>query len=108
MIWAHSSFIYSCIMEADVKRVLMFFLLLLALSPLFAFSFFYGAGGEGERLDDENLLRSLDKKIAIGQGYKGKSPELGVGSCCLAALHSVKGCPAKADDIINMLRSYLS
>ena len=61
-----------------------------------------------KRLDDENLLRSLDKKIAIGQGYKGKSPELGVGSCCLAALHSVKGCPAKADDIINMLRSYLS
>ena len=61
-----------------------------------------------KRLDDENLLRSLDKKIAIGQGYKGKSPELGVGSCCLAALHSVKGCPAKADDIINMLRSYFS
>ena len=46
-------------MEADVKRVLMFFLLLLALSPLFAFSFFYGAGDEGERLDDENHYAGL-------------------------------------------------
>lgn len=42
-----------------MKRVLMFFLLLLALSPLFAFSFFYGAGGEGERLDDENHYAGL-------------------------------------------------
>ena len=36
-----------------------------------------------KRLDDEGALGKLGKrKIAIGQGYRGKSPEIGVGSCC--------------------------
>ena len=61
-----------------------------------------------KRLDEEGLLYSLDKKIAIGQGYKGKSPELGVGACCMGAEHGVKGCPPKAEDILKMLRAYLS
>ena len=47
----------------------------------------------------------IQEKIAIGQGYRGKSPELGVGACCSKARINVKGCPASADDILSMLRS---
>ena len=61
-----------------------------------------------KRLDDEGLLRRLgSRKIAIGQGYKGKKPEIGVGVCCSGAEHSVKGCPASADDILAMLRGLI-
>ncbi len=59
-----------------------------------------------KRLDDENGLRHLKgKKIAIGQGYKTKKVEIGVGACCSGAAMSVKGCPPKADDVLKMLRS---
>ena len=43
-------------------------------------------------------------KIAIGQGYKGKTIKIGVGSCCSEATINVPGCPAKASDILTMLR----
>ena len=59
-----------------------------------------------KRMDDENLLRRLGNiKIAIGQGYKGKCPDIGVGACCMGAKTSVKGCPPKADDILAMLKT---
>ena len=58
-----------------------------------------------KRMDEEGLLRKLgSRKIAIGQGYKGKNPEIGVGVCCSGADISVKGCPASADAIFNMLK----
>ena len=61
-----------------------------------------------KRLDDENLVRKLEgKRIAIGQGWRGKSPEIGCGACCSKASVTVPGCPAKADDILQVLRSIL-
>ena len=61
-----------------------------------------------KRLDEEGSLHLLDKKVSIGQGYRGRNPEIGVGSCCLGAAHTVKGCPPKADDILDMLHDYIS
>ena len=57
-------------------------------------------------LGDEGGLRKLgNKKIAIGQGYRNASPELGAGLCCRNAVKHAGGCPASAKDILEMLRS---
>ena len=57
-----------------------------------------------KRFEETGSLTSLKgRKIAIGQGFKGKHPELGVGICCQGAEKFVRGCPAKADDILRML-----
>lgn len=59
-----------------------------------------------KRLDDEKGLRRLDGiKIKIGQGYRNQETDIGVGLCCKSANVNVLGCPAKADDILKMLRS---
>ena len=57
-------------------------------------------------LGDEGGLRKLgNRKIAIGQGYRNASPELGAGLCCRNAVKHAGGCPASAKDILEMLRS---
>ncbi len=56
--------------------------------------------------DEEGGIRKIkEKKIAIGQGYRGTSPEIGVGACCREAKLAVSGCPASAKDILSMLRN---
>ena len=58
-----------------------------------------------KRLEDENGLGRLKgRTIAIGQGYRDKAPEIGVGACCRKAGTGVAGCPASADSILQMLR----
>lgn len=57
------------------------------------------------------LIYALDKtggirgeKIKIGQGYRNKVlPGIGVGNCTLGCERSVKGCPPKASDIVEMI-----
>lgn len=56
------------------------------------------------RLDEEGELRRLKRKICIGQGYKGKSGEIGVGHCTAGFAHSCPGCPPRAADIMDFLR----
>lgn len=58
-----------------------------------------------KRMEDKGTLSSLKtkEKIAIGQGYKGKEMDLGVGLCCSKAKHGVIACPPQAKDIIKML-----
>jgi len=52
-------------------------------------------------LMDKKKLNSLDYKIKIGQGFKGKKGKgTGVGNCTLGFDTCVKGCPPKAVDII--------
>lgn len=34
-----------------------------------------------DRLKEEGVLEKLDTKICIGQGYRGKTGTLGIGSC---------------------------
>ena len=59
-----------------------------------------------KRLDEEGLLRGLgERKIAIGQAYRGRNTDIGVGACCKNAVHGVPGCPPKAEDILKMLKN---
>ena len=59
------------------------------------------------RLKKEGLLEHLTEKIAIGQGYRGKTGELGVGLCTSGFVHCIKGCPADSEQIYEELRSYI-
>ncbi len=56
-----------------------------------------------DRLNDKGLLRRCKEKIAIGQGYKGKSGKLGVGQCTCGFEKFCKGCPPKAVDMVEFL-----
>ena len=59
-----------------------------------------------KRLDEEgSLYRLRGKKIAVGQGFRGKHPEIGCGACCMGAHYSVKGCPPTASNILSLLNS---
>ncbi|MDO5425693.1 MAG: DUF362 domain-containing protein [Eubacteriales bacterium] len=60
-----------------------------------------------EMLRQEGLLEKLDTKICIGQGYKGKSGKLGIGSCTRAFAHSLKGCPPTENEIYEFLKEYV-
>ncbi|TAH67871.1 MAG: DUF362 domain-containing protein [Anaerolineaceae bacterium] len=63
-----------------------------------------------------SLIYALDKiggvnneKIKIGQGFKGKTLDgLGVGKCTSGCKYYVKGCPPKANDIIEAIKGYNS
>lgn len=59
------------------------------------------------RLDQEGLLEKLHEKICIGQGYQGKSGELGVGRCTAKFAHSLKGCPPSQDEMYDFLKNYI-
>ena len=59
-----------------------------------------------KRAEEDGSIRNLrGRKIAVGQGYRGKAPEIGIGACCRNAAINVPGCPAKADEIAGMIRS---
>ncbi len=62
-----------------------------------------------KRLDEEGLLYKLNgKKIACGQGWKGKHTTFGSGACCMNAEHFVKGCPPTASNILTMLEEAIN
>lgn len=60
-----------------------------------------------EKLRQEGILNRLHEKIAIGQGYRGKSGELGVGSCTCRFKHFIKGCPPTETEIYEFLKRYI-
>ena len=60
-----------------------------------------------DMLKQEGLLEKLDCKIAVGQGYRGKSGKLGVGNCTCRFEHFVKGCPPTEMEIYEHLKEYL-
>lgn len=60
-----------------------------------------------DRLDDRGMLHKGKTKIAIGQGYKGKGGEIGVGQCTSGFARSCKGCPPKAVDMVRFLEQEL-
>lgn len=57
-----------------------------------------------DRLDGSGFLRKGLPPVAIGQGYKGQSGDIGVGQCTCGFGKSLKGCPPKAADIVEFLR----
>lgn len=60
-----------------------------------------------DKLNYSGILDKLPDKIAIGQGYKGKTGEIGVGNCAAGFKCCVKGCPPKAKDIVDFLDSLM-
>ena len=56
------------------------------------------------RLDEEGALSRLPGKVAIGQGWRGKSGACGVGGCTGCMERSVGGCPPKTPEILRFLR----
>ena len=59
------------------------------------------------KLKDEGLLEKLNTKISIGQGYKGKTGQLGIGNCTHGFSCSLKGCPPTETEIYKFLRNYI-
>ena len=58
-----------------------------------------------KRLEEEGEIYKLKgKRVAVGQGWKGKTMEIGSEICCRNAEHSARGCPPAATDILSMLR----
>lgn len=60
-----------------------------------------------QRLKEEGRLDDLKEKIAIGQGYRGKSGKLGVGSCTCKFEHHLAGCPPTEEQIYYFLDQYM-
>ena len=57
-----------------------------------------------KRLDENGLLNKINKKIVIGQGYKGKDVEgIGIGNCTSQCINHLRGCPPSAVQIIKFL-----
>ena len=61
-----------------------------------------------DMLKQEGLLEKLHEKICIGQGYRDKSGELGVGHCTRNFRYHVKGCPPTENQIYEFLKEYIS
>jgi len=56
------------------------------------------------RLESKGALRNFEKKINIGQGFKGKCVEgIGIGNCADGCTKNVNGCPPTALRIYNFL-----
>lgn len=55
------------------------------------------------KLEQESGRLHLPQKIAIGQGYRGKTGEIGVGQCTCGFKKTVAGCPPTAADIREFL-----
>ena len=58
------------------------------------------------RLDEQGLLNHLDRRLVIGQGYKGMIGDsaVGIGSCTRGFARHIDGCPPTAKSIIAMLK----
>ena len=61
-----------------------------------------------DMLKQEGLLEKLHEKICIGQGYRGKTGELGVGNCTINFKHHAEGCPPTENQIYEFLKEYIS
>jgi uncharacterized protein (DUF362 family) len=48
-----------------------------------------------------------EQKICIGQGFRGAAGKIGIGNCTEGFIHSLKGCPPKAIDMIDFLKNLL-
>jgi hypothetical protein len=61
-----------------------------------------------ERLDENGMLRQLNKKIYIGQGFKGEELSgIGVGICTRGCETNIAGCPPKAKEILKHIEELI-
>ena len=56
-----------------------------------------------QKLEQEGKLDQIPDKICIGQGYRGKTGNLGIGNCTSRFCHTLKGCPPTADEMYRFL-----
>ncbi len=61
-----------------------------------------------EMLKEEGLLDKLHTRISIGQGFRGKTGELGIGHCTRNFRHHLEGCPPLEGEIYDFLKSYIT
>lgn len=61
-----------------------------------------------DRLKQEGLLDKLDAKLCIGQGFRGKEGEIGIGRCTSGFKYHVDGCPPTEGQIYEFLKGYLN
>lgn len=60
-----------------------------------------------QRLKEEGLLDKIGTKICIGQGYREKEGELGIGHCTRKFTHYLEGCPPTETQIYEFLKQYI-
>lgn len=60
-----------------------------------------------QMLKEDGLFDKLDKKIGIGQGYRGKKGKLGVGNCTAGFDYCIRGCPPTENQIYEGLKEYI-
>lgn len=60
-----------------------------------------------DMLREEGLFEQLKEKICIGQGYRGKCGELGIGTCTRQFRHTLQGCPPTEQEIYEFLKAYI-
>lgn len=61
-----------------------------------------------EMLKQDGLFEKLPTKICIGQGFRGKTGELGIGHCTKDFSHHLEGCPPTENQIYEFLKQYLN
>jgi len=52
---------------------------------------------------NSSRLARLKEKICVGQGFKGKRGNIGVGQCCAAFRQSCPGCPPSGAEVLGFL-----
>ena len=60
-----------------------------------------------DQLREEGFLEKLKEKICIGQGFRGKKGNLGIGQCTREFTHSLEGCPPTENQIYEFLKAYI-
>lgn len=56
-----------------------------------------------KRLEEEGNLGRIPGRICIGQGYRGKTGELGIGNCTSLFRRTLKGCPPSQEEMYRFL-----
>ena len=60
-----------------------------------------------QMLEEDGLLEKLTEKICIGQGWRGKGGELGIGNCTAKFRCTLEGCPPTENQMYVFLRDYI-
>ena len=60
------------------------------------------------RLEEEGLAKYLKDRVCIGQGFRGKSGELGVGECTGYFRNNVPGCPPDTERSYRYLKEEIA
>lgn len=60
-----------------------------------------------DMLREEGLFDKLTQKICIGQGFRGKTGELGIGHCTRNFRCHLEGCPPTEGQIYEFLKEYI-